>query len=254
MKRMPAVMAVVVLVSATLASQSGRQSGKLQPPANPPRTVDEAVVTLKTKSLKPKDLDWILRNPQEEVVTTLYRPFGTGVRNEFGLWGSNQELRDSCGTNDPEGCSVVILRRLWESVRADADPGVVRQLECQFHLTEAIRIKYKDFYKLTTGQLIKQMQTQIDQETAKFAAAGTPVCANSLVLETAGKPDTHCFVDASFARRRGDQTKEATLAEVLRWLGVRNLFRTSHVPPKIVLNFARGCQFPTPPYLYGSPQ
>lgn len=250
MKRIPAVIAVMVLVSATLEPQSRSQSDKLPPPANPPQTVDEAVVTLKTKWLKPKDLDWILRNPQKEVVTTLYRPFGTGVRNEFRLWGSNQKLRDSCGTNDPEGCSVVILDRLWASVRSDADPEVVRQLECQFQLTEAIRINYKDFYKLTTGQLIKQMQTQIDQQIAKFTATGTPVCANSLILETAGKPDTHCFVDASFARNRGGQTKEATLTEVLRWLGLRNLFMTSHVPPKIVLNFVRACQFRTPPYLY----
>ena len=253
MKRIPAVIAVMVLVSATLESQGGRHTGKIPPPANPPRTVDEAVVALKTTWLKPKDLDWILRNPQKEVVTTLYRPFGMGVRNQFGLWGSNQELRDSCGTNDPEGCSVVILNRLWESVRSDADPGVVRQLECQFHLTEEIRINYKDFYKLTTDQLIKQMQTQIDQQVAKFTATGTSACANSLVLETAGNPDTHCFVAAPFARVRGEQTKEATLAEVLRWLGFQNLFMTSHVPPKIVLDFARKCQFPTPPYLYGSP-
>ena len=76
---------------------------------------------IKTKWLKPKDLDWILRNPKELVVWTLYRPFGTGVRNEFGLCGDNQALRDSCGDKNPEGCSVVIFNRLWESVRADAE-------------------------------------------------------------------------------------------------------------------------------------
>lgn len=55
--------------------------------SNKPKTVDEAVQILKTKWLKPKDLDWILRNPKDQVVWTLYRPFGTGVRNEFGLLG-----------------------------------------------------------------------------------------------------------------------------------------------------------------------
>jgi hypothetical protein len=42
--------------------------------AEKPKTVDEAVQVLKTKWLKPKDLDWILRNPKEQVVWTLYRP------------------------------------------------------------------------------------------------------------------------------------------------------------------------------------
>jgi hypothetical protein len=79
--------------------------------AHKPKTVDEAVEILKTKWLKPKDLDWILRNPEDDVVWTLYRPFGTGVRNEFGLWGDNQALRESCGTQNPEGCSVVIFDR-----------------------------------------------------------------------------------------------------------------------------------------------
>jgi hypothetical protein len=39
----------------------------------------------------------------------LYMGFGTGMQNQFGLWGDNQPLDDSCGTKDPEGCSVVIL-------------------------------------------------------------------------------------------------------------------------------------------------
>lgn len=82
-----------------------------------PRTVDEAVSVLKTIWLSAGDLDWLLRNPQKQAVATLYRPFGMGVRNQFGLWGDNQQLRDSCGENNPEGCSVVIFNRLWESVR-----------------------------------------------------------------------------------------------------------------------------------------
>jgi hypothetical protein len=108
--------------------------------SNKPKTVDEAVQILKTKWLKPKDLEWILRNPKDQVVQTLYRPFGTGVRNEFGLWGDNAALHESCGDKDPEGCSVVIFKRLWESVRADADPSFVRQLDCQFELAESIHI------------------------------------------------------------------------------------------------------------------
>jgi hypothetical protein len=53
---------------------------------NVPRTVDEAVSILKTKWLSAKSSDWLLRNPQKQAVATLYRPFGTGVRNQFAQW------------------------------------------------------------------------------------------------------------------------------------------------------------------------
>jgi len=204
--------------------------------------------------LSSKDLDWLLRNPQKQAVATLYRPFGTGVRNQFGLWGGNQELRDSCGVDDPEGCSVAIFDRLWELVRSDADPALVRQLDCQFQLAGAIHINYKGFYKLTTGELLKAMQSQIDDQLRKIAATGTSMCQRSLTLETEGKPDMHYFVDASFAKaRKGqpkDQPTETSLEMLLGWLGIGNFFMVSHVPPKITLNFTRKCQFPTPPYLY----
>jgi hypothetical protein len=248
------ILSVVVLFMALGMAQSASNTSNkpAQPLPKVPKTVDQAVLILKTKWLSPKDLDWVLRNPQKEVVFRLYRPFGTGVRNEFGLWGSNQELRDSCGKNNPEDCSVVIFNRLWESVRADADPSLVRQLGCQFQLAEAIRIDEKGFYKLTTGELLKAMQGQIDEQLAKLAAAGTPMCQSSLTLEVVGKPDMHCFVDAPFAKNLADGAKETTLETALEGLGFLNLCTPSHVPPKVTLDFARKCQFPTPPYLYGS--
>jgi hypothetical protein len=222
--------------------------------AEKPKTVDEAVQVLKTKWLKPKDIDWILRNPKEQVVWTLYRPFGTGVRNEFGLWGDNQPLHESCGDKDPEGCSVVIFNRLWESVRADADPSVVRQLDCQFQLAQSIHINEMGFYKLTTGESLKAIQSQIDQQLTKLAATSEPMCQSALTLEVAGNPDMHCFVDAPFAKDHTDEAQNTTLEKALTVLGFHNLFTSSHVPPKITLTFARNCQFRTPPYLYGSPK
>jgi len=222
--------------------------------SNKPKTVDEAVQILKTKWLKPKDLDWILRNPKDQVVRTLYRPFGTGVRNEFGLWGDNAALHESCGDKDPEGCSVVIFERLWESVRADADPSLVRQLDCQFEVAQVIHIDESGFYKLTTGQLVKAIQSQVNDQLSKLAVAGTTPCQASLTLELAGKPDTHCFVDAPHDKRVSDQVKDITLDKALNGLGFFNLFRIVHEPPKITLDFGRKCQFPTPPYLYGSPK
>ena len=73
--------------------------------AQKPKTVDEAIQVLKTKWLKPEDREWILRNTKDEVRLRLYRGFGTGVRNEFGLWGDNRPLHESCGTNNADSLS-----------------------------------------------------------------------------------------------------------------------------------------------------
>jgi hypothetical protein len=222
--------------------------------AEKPKTVDDAVQILKTKWLRPKDRDWILRNPKDQVVWTLYRPFGTGVRNEFGLWGDNAALHESCGDTDPEGCSVVILERLWESVRNDADRSLVQELDCQFQVARAIHINEVGFYKLTTGALIKDIQSQVNDQLTKLETTGTPLCQKSLTLALSGNPDIHCFVDAPHQKRGSDQTQNVTLDKALDGLGLLNLFTTVHEPPKITLNFARKCQFPTSPYLFGSPK
>jgi hypothetical protein len=233
----PVTFATIIIAFCAIAAASEK-----------PKTVDEAVQVLKTKWLKPTDLDWILRNPKDQVVWTLYRPFGTAVRNEFGLWGDNVALHQSCGDKDPEGCSVVILQHLWESVRADADPSLVRQLDCQFQLAQAIHINEAEFYKLTTGELVGAMQSQINDQLSKLEVTGTALCQTSLTLELAGKPDAHCFVNAPHDKRGSYQATDVTLEKALSGLGFLNLFRTVHEPPKIVLDFARTCQFPTPPY------
>lgn len=214
-----------------------------------PKTVDEAVQVLKTKWLKPHDIDWILRNPKEEVAWRLYRPFGTGVRNEFGLWGDNQSLRDSCGTKDPEGCSIVIFNRLWESVRGDADPDLLRQLDCQFQLIQTLHVSLKGFHGMTTREMLHRLQSQVNSQLATLASSGTTSCQASLTLEIAGKPDMGCYVVAPHGKNPGDSGNDMTLDKALGTLGLQNLFSAIHYPPKLTLEFARKCQFPHPfPY------
>ena len=217
--------------------------------ANKPKTVDEAVQVLKTKWLQPKDRDWILRNPKDVVWSGLYMGFGTGVRNQFGLWGGNQPLHDSCGTRDPEGCSSVILNRLWESVRGDADPALVHQLDCQFQLAQAIHVALRGFHQLTTREMIRRLQSQINSQLLTLAASGVPSCQTSLTLDVAGKPDMGCFVVAPHRNEERKNWDDVTLDHALAILGIQNLFRTLHYPPKITLDFARQCQFSKPfPY------
>jgi hypothetical protein len=148
----------------------------------------------------------------------------------------------------------VILKRLWESVRADADPSLVRQLDCQFQVAQAIHINEAGFYKLTTGGLVKAIQSQVNDQLSKLAKAGTTPCQTSLTLDLAGEPDANCFVSAPYDKRRPDQVIDVTLDKALNGLGFMNLFRTIHRPPEVTLDFFRKCQFPTPPYRYGSPK
>ena len=175
--------------------------------------------------------------------------FGTGVRNQFGLWGDNEALHNSCGTKNPEGCSVVILDRLWESVRGDADPALVHQLDCQFQLIQAIHVSLKGFHQLTTREMIRRLQSQIDSQLPALAASGTPSCQTSLTLDVAGKPDMDCFVVAPHRKEERMYWDDITLDRALAVLGTDNLFRTAHYPPKVRLDFLRQCHFPKPfPY------
>ena len=214
--------------------------------AEKPKTVDEAVQVLKTEWLQPQDREWILRNTKDEVWARLYMGFGTDVRNEFGLWGDNQPLHDSCGTKDPEGCSSVILNRLWESVRADADPALVHQLDCQFQLTQSIHVSLKGFHDLTTREMIRQLQSQIDSQLSTLAASDTSNCQRSLTLDVAGGPDMSCFVVAPHRNEERKYWDDVTLDRALAVLGTQNLFKTVHYPPKITLSFLRKCQFQKP--------
>lgn len=211
-----------------------------------PKSVDEAVQVLKTKWLQPKDRDWILRNPKDQVRSGLYMGVGTAVRNQFGLWGDNQPLHDSCGMKDPEGCSVVILDRLWESVRADADSALVHQLDCQFQLAHAIHVSLKGINRSTTRGMIRSLQSQIDSQLAALKSSGTTPCQSSLRLDVAGKPDLDCFAVAPHRNEERNYWADLPLDRALGVLGIRNLFRTVHEPPKIKFKFVRSCQFAKP--------
>jgi hypothetical protein len=215
--------------------------------ADKPKTVEEAVQILKTKWLKPNDRDWILRNSENDVLSRLYMGFGTGLRNQFGLWGDNQALRDSCGTENPEVCSVVIINKLWESVRSDADPELVRQLDCQFQLAQAIHISLKGFNQTTTINMIHRLQAQIDSGLAAIGASGRPDCQSSLTLVVTGKPNMDCYVAAPHGREQAKLWENPSLDQALAVLGTENAFKTVNYPPKLMLDFSRPCQHPKAP-------
>jgi len=211
--------------------------------ATPPRTVDEAVRLLKTKWLSEKDRNWILRNPKDQVTATLHLPFGTAVRNEFQLWGGNPELLASCGVDDPEECSGIIFHRLWESIRREADPELVKKLDCQFQMLDEIKIDYRGFYALRLGEMLQRMQEQIDRQLLDRAHGPEATCAASLCLLPTGSPNLRCYVRAEFS----EDGRKPSLSLFLGWIAFRNGFDVLHSPPQIELPFRDKCAWSEQP-------
>lgn len=163
--------------------------------------------------------------------------------------GETISLFTSRAVRKTEGCSSVILNRLWESVRGDADPAPVHQLDCQFQFAHAIHVSLKGFHQLTTREMIRRLQSQIDSQLPTLEAPGVPGCQRSLTLDVAGKPDIGCFVVAPHRKEDREYWDDVSLARALAVLGTHHVFRTVHYPPKITLDFLRRRQFPKPfPY------
>jgi hypothetical protein len=93
---------------------AGRQS-------EPPRTVDEAVNRL-ILELPLKDRVGIANMTHDEI-SSLGPTLGQDIRFEFGLWGKNEFLMDSCRfvsgkkNLNPDDASKIIIESLWEKLR-----------------------------------------------------------------------------------------------------------------------------------------
>jgi len=82
-----------------------------------PKTLEEAVNQIIT-SMHDKDKEIIKNTPKEDLIG-LHPSWGTGMRNEFGLWGGNKELLASCGSTDmhPDDAVMVIIEAVWEKLQ-----------------------------------------------------------------------------------------------------------------------------------------
>lgn len=203
-----------------------------------PATITQAVEHIKIRLMKAQDLEWVLRNPKDVVVTDLHLPFGTFIRNEFGLWGRNKKLLAACGNKGAEDCSHIIFEALWFSVRNDAEPQVVKNLDCHFQLTQRQQVKYQGFYLLTLGDVLKNIQNQIDEQTASATAVGD--CPNKLIFVLEGNPDLSCWVRAEFSE---DGRDPVSLERFWGWFSWRNGFTVKNDPPKIILSFHNACSW-----------
>jgi hypothetical protein len=86
-----------------------------------PRTVDEAVERL--LSILSEDDRRTIAQASEDDLAGYHFGLGIAIRNQFGLWGGNQELLASCAADTgspfihPDGASAVIIWALWRRLQ-----------------------------------------------------------------------------------------------------------------------------------------
>ena len=80
-----------------------------------PKSIKEAVGLLSSE-LSEKDKQAIRNIPEQELFL-LHLNLGNYIRNEFGLWGNNEELLKACcpdnSLRNADDASMVIIRALW---------------------------------------------------------------------------------------------------------------------------------------------
>lgn len=78
-----------------------------------PKTVDEAVDQI-LPLLTEKDRETI-KNTSEDGMILFHHGTGARIRHEFCL-GVNKELHNSCDSEDPDDCSMIILKAVWRRI------------------------------------------------------------------------------------------------------------------------------------------
>jgi hypothetical protein len=80
-----------------------------------PATILEAVESILSRM--PSEDQARLRTTRREDLINDLHSWGRGIRNEFQLWGRNQALLEACGTDSPEGASMVIMEAVWDRLQ-----------------------------------------------------------------------------------------------------------------------------------------
>jgi hypothetical protein len=213
-----------------------------------PRTVDEAANIVKIEWLSEADRAYLLKLPFYQVSAQLHHGLGTKIRNEFGLWHGNILLKVSCFRFHPDNCSDVIIHRVWELIRSDADKVFVRKLDCMFNASDKIQIMYRGFYKMNTGQLVDSLQKQINRNFENKGTFRNRCSIDSLKLKIIGEPDLNCWVRAEFSESK-DST--VSLKRLLGWICWRNGISYQYNPPYLEFIFNKKCTWPEPPGMFG---
>ena len=213
-------------------------------PENWSTTVVETVNDI-IASMSEEDKETI-RSTNKDNLIQFHHGWGTGIRNYYGLWRGNDQLReDACGKGcHPDDASMVIIEKVWESIRKDTDPELVMKLDCQFLIAEKVEIDTGGFYKLTIGDVIKEIQKQINEKIPKLKLNDNSDCELKLPIRIKGDPDLSCWTRAEFSE---EGSPPVPLNRLLGWIGFRNSFKHQYNPPYLDFIFYEKCSWPEPP-------
>jgi hypothetical protein len=80
-----------------------------------PKTVDEAVTRLLAGM---DDADKArVRDTKKADLILFHHGWGTGIRNDFGLWRGNTSLMTDCHTRIPDEASMAIIEAVWQRLQ-----------------------------------------------------------------------------------------------------------------------------------------
>lgn len=94
-----------------------------------PQTVDEAVERI-LRGMSAEDKERLRSTPKDDLIL-FHFGWGTGIRNEFGLWGGNEALMASCAEAKgygadpeflhPDDASGVIIEAVWQRLQEEKE-------------------------------------------------------------------------------------------------------------------------------------
>ncbi len=80
-----------------------------------PKTVDQAVTRLLANM---NDADQArIRDTKKDDLVLFHHGWGTGIRNDFGLWQGNTALLADCHASHPDDASMVIIEAVWQKLQ-----------------------------------------------------------------------------------------------------------------------------------------
>lgn len=85
-----------------------------------PKTVDDAVTQI-LSTMDEAAKKRVRETPRGDLIQ-FHLTWGTGIRNEMGLWGGNKALLESCHTTNAEDCSGIIIEKTWERLQPAGPP------------------------------------------------------------------------------------------------------------------------------------
>jgi len=153
-----------------------------------PNTINSAAQLIISEMSK-KDRKNIKETSPDQLIM-YHHGWGTGIRNNLGLWGENKELIEDCGNTNPDDCSMKIINRIWQLLQDD-------KTQQQFGI-DYLRLREKAEYEIT--EFAKSTPTKLDAFiVAKMAAFYAKECNGDSVQVayisfSKGKSDSYADV------------------------------------------------------------